>query len=394
MKRRIFAAALCLCLLLGGLNFRVEAASLIANGECGYIGDGGSNIRWWLDSDGTLTISGSGRMGTKFAAYNGKQWDTICDSVKNVVINSGVTTIAMFGGCENVTSITVPKTVTRIASGTFWGCKSLTSVAIPEGVTKIESTTFMGCTNLVSITIPDGVTSIESQAFEGCKSLTNIAIPKNVASIQVSAFRDCTSLLGIWVDADNAAYSNDDRGVLFDKNKTTLICCPSGLSDDYTIPSTVKSIGNSAFYGCVNLTDVTISNSVKSIESSAFFNCTALTSVTIPKSVTSIKNHTFYGCTALTGVVIPDSVASIESCAFYDCTGLTSVVVPDSVTNIGDDAFLGCASLTSACFKGNAPMPQPTKAIISNEQKSGIRKGSNRASTGKVGALLLSVYIV
>ena len=68
-------------------------------------------------------------------------------------------------------------------------------------------------------------------------------------------------------------------------------------------------------------------------------HCTGLTSVTIPDSVTSIGDEAFYNCTRLTSVTIPDSVTSIGNYAFYCCTGLTSVTIPNSVTSIGDNAF-------------------------------------------------------
>jgi len=93
-----------------------------------------------------------------------------------------------------------------------------------------------------------------------------------------------------------------------------------------TIPNSVTSIGNSAFWGCSGLTSVTIPNSVTSIGNSAFRNCSGLTSVTIPNSVTSIGGHAFYNCSSLTSVTIPNSVTTIGDSAFSGCTGLTSVI--------------------------------------------------------------------
>jgi len=121
-----------------------------------------------------------------------------------------------------------------------------------------------------------------------------------------------------------------------------------------TIPNSVTSVGEGAFYECYMLTNVTIGNSITSIGDYAFYGC-SLTSVTIPDSVTSIGNYAFEFCISLTSVSIPGSVTSIGDYAFYGCGSLTSVTIPNNVTNIGQDAFAVCSSLTSAYFQGNAP---------------------------------------
>ena len=120
-----------------------------------------------------------------------------------------------------------------------------------------------------------------------------------------------------------------------------------------TIPYSVTSIGNSAFYKCTGLTSVTIPNSVTSIEAYAFSSCSGLTSIEIPNSVTSIGYQAFYGCSGLTSIEIPNSVTSIGYQAFYGCSGLTSVTIPNSVTSIEEETFKNCSSLTSVTI-GNS----------------------------------------
>ena len=128
------------------------------------------------------------------------------------------------------------------------------------------------------------------------------------------------------------------------------------VSGDVVIPSSVEhnnvtysvtSIGDSAFYGCSDLTSISIPNSVTSIGSSAFRECSGLTSVSIPNSVTSIGNIAFSDCRGLTSVALPNSVTSIGYSAFYHCSGLTSITIPNNVTSIASNTFSGCSSLTS-----------------------------------------------
>ena len=178
-----------------------------------------------------------------------------------------------------------------------------------------------------------------------------MTIPDSVTSIGSGAFSNCAALTGIWVTEGNSHYSSDASGVLFSKDKTTLVQCPGTLAA-CTIPDSVTSIVGYAFDGCASLTSVAIPDGVTSIGHGAFYNCTSLTSVTIPDGVTSIGKGAFYDCTSLTSVTIPDSVTSIDEYAFYDCKSLTSVTIPDSVTSIGDWAFSGCKSLTNVYFTG------------------------------------------
>lgn len=123
--------------------------------------------------------------------------------------------------------------------------------------------------------------------------------------------------------------------------------CMYGTMENVIIPSSVTSIGNSAFEECSNLTSVNIPSSVTSIGNSAFKKCNNLTSISIPNSVITIGNQAFYGCSKLTGVIIPSSVISIGSSSFNLCESLTDIVIPYNLMNIGERAFSYCRKLTS-----------------------------------------------
>ncbi|MBU0714361.1 MAG: leucine-rich repeat domain-containing protein [Verrucomicrobia bacterium] len=332
-------------------------------------------------------------------------------------IPSTVTSIGdeAFKYCTSLTNVSIPNSVVSIGAGAFKNCASLAGVTIGNSVIGIGADAFRQCTRLIAITvdtgnavyssgdgvlfnkskttliqcpggkaggyaIPSSVTSIGADAFFACTSLTSVTIPDSVANIGDCAFNDCASLTAITVGARNAVYSSVD-GVLFNNSKTMLIQYPGGKTGNYTIPSSVASIGAGAFYFCTSLAGVSIPNTVTNIGSEAFYSCTSLTSVTIPDSVISIGAGAFKNCTSLAGVTIGNSVTGIGDDAFWGCTSLTSITVgvynavyssgdgvlfnkskttlvqcpggqagsytiPSTVTSIGDRAFSSCTGLT------------------------------------------------
>lgn len=205
--------------------------------------------------------------------------------------------------------------VKSIGNLTFYSCLHLTDVNISNSVISIGRDAFSACDKLVNVNIPNGLTDIGIRAFERCPSLKNIIIPSSVTSIGNFAFNGCYSLKSIEVAEDNSNYTSED-GVLFNKNKSNLICCPGGKAGEYTIPDFVTSMS-----------------------SGAFSNCRSITKVVIPNTITSIPYGAFTQCYALTDVVIPNSVTSIEDSAFKQCSSLANITIPSSVTNIGTDAF-------------------------------------------------------
>ena len=239
-----------------------------------------------------------------------------------------------FRSCSSLTSVTIPSSVTSIGVCAFLFCTGLTSVTIPSSVTSIEPEAFRGCSSLTSVTIPSSLTSIGRDAFLGCSSLTSVTIPEGVTSIDTSAFYGCSSLTSFVVDSTNQHYSAINN-LLCSKDGKTLVACPRGLTS-VTIPSSVTTIGSSAFYNCTNLWRD--SNGVQ-YESDA-----KVVLIDVPTSL-------------IGEFVIPNSVRFIYSNAFSNCSNLTSVTISASVTSIGGDTFDNCTSLASVIFEG-APLQE------------------------------------
>ena len=316
----------------------------------------------------------------------------------------GTYTVSGIGGYCTDADIVIPPTynggaVTGIGERAFYGRERLTSVKIPDSVTSIGQYAFYNCTGLTSIVIPEGVTTILNKAFYNCTSLTSIALPDSVTSIGTEAFISCYRLKEITVGDGNPYYCAQN-GVLFNQNKTRLICYPAQKTgNSYTIPDSVTSIGDQAFYACTRLTNITIPDSVTRIGYYAFYNCTKLTDIryggytaqwqnivkmsswstgtgeyivtcangTIAKdgTVTIYGEGLVYtqnadGTYTVSGIgtctdadlIIPSTynggtVTAIGERAFYNCMGLTSVKLHAGLTIIGDSAFEGCTSLTS-----------------------------------------------
>jgi hypothetical protein len=269
-----------------------------------------------------------------------------CGGLASMAIPDSVVNIGSFAfdGCFGLTNVKIGDGVASIGNYAFHDCKALTSVTMPDGVTSIGSSAFSGCSGLTSVTIGESVTNIGYSAFSGCHGLANVTIPGNVVSIGNYAFYNCSGLTGFVVDSRNPSFSSLD-GVLFSRDKSTLLVFPGGKQGPYAIPDGVTIIREYAFSGCGGLTDVTIGGDVRNIGLAAFYNCADLAGVTIGASVTNIGNASFRYCSGLESVTIPDNVESIGTWAFCGCSGLTNVTIGASVTSIGSSAFFGCKNL-------------------------------------------------
>ena len=332
MNKRITSLFLMCCLILTLIPVKTHAANIVDSGACG------DNVTWTLDSDGVLTISGTGDMWD--IELDAAPWHDHVPSIKSVIIENGVISIGQnaFFNCTHLLYVSIPSSVSTIGYYAFSGVTNLneievdddnpyfcsingvlfnkdktlliqypagnarTTYSLPAGLLSIGDFAFASCNSLVNVVIPDGVKSIGAFAFSICDSLQSIMIPKSVSSIGDSALAECWSLIDISVDANNQSYCSVD-GVLFNRDKTNLIQYPTGRKNNiYEIPNGTEKIINSAFCLCASLAETTIPDSVKTIETFAFDHCSNLSVVHIGKNVGNIGNYAFGGCNKLTDV--------------------------------------------------------------------------------------------
>ena len=209
------------------------------------------------------------------------------ESASGILYDKGLVTLVQCPAGK-VGAVSIEGTVTRIASYAFSACAGITSIGLPSGLNRIDYSAFSHCTSLTAIVLPSNLTELGNYAFSYCSALTTISIPDNVTYLNKSTFNMCTSLNRIEVGPGNVAYASSD-GMLYDKNKTKLIICPTGLVGSPTISPTTVSIEPRAFYQCTGITEVIVPASVTSIGEQAFYRCTSLANFTILGGVTSIR---------------------------------------------------------------------------------------------------------
>lgn len=275
---------------------------------------------------------------------------TVAAATNTFDFNLTTGTITKYNGTDTV--VVIPSkingvTVTTIGTDAFLGL-NITSVTIPDSVTEIGSNAFAGCTNLTSVnyigdwsklTIQSGNPAVEDAVNA---QLFDFAFTPDNTAVIVTKYNG--------IAADVTIPSRYKGKPVTAINNAVF---PNSAVTSVTIPDSVTSIPDAAFVNCSELTNISIPNSVTYIGLSAFSSCTSLKSITLPSSLRSISEALFFGCSQLTTIQIPDSVSSIQAYAFYNCGKLETIRIPVSVTSIGDYAFDGCPSSMTVTYSGS-----------------------------------------
>ncbi len=339
----------------------------------------GENLTWTLSEDSTLTISGQGAM-TNYGWDDNLQqsvyapWYSIKDSIKSVVINTGVTSIGndAFYDCDSLVSVSLPNTVTKIGMSAFDGCASLKTIVFPNSLTTIGKMAFMD-SGLTSVTLPNSVTSVGSQAFDYCKNLTEPIYNDYLFARLPSGFKGEYSIKeGIKVICDLAFHGCSKlTGVNFPESLIEIgyhAFAECGYLERVTIPKNVKTIADIAFFTTTydkntngdvcELTAINVDsdNPYYASVNGVLYDKNIKTLVqyplgkknyvfTVPNTVDSIGMYACYGA-LFSELNLPNSLKVIHLCAFTACRKLTKLIIPNSVEKIYPGAFQSCLYLT------------------------------------------------
>ena len=193
------------------------------------------------------------------------------------------------------------------------------------------------------------VTTIKTNAFVSAGGIKYVNISKNITTIEKEAFKNLSTLVGFEVSSENSAYSSID-GNLYSKDQSIFYVFAAANTNPVKLPSALKTISDSAFYGATKLKSVTLNDGLETIGDSAFYNCQSLESIVIPNTVTTIGASAFKGCSAIKSVTLSNSLTALNDYTFMQCLKLQSIDIPSSVKTIGTDAFFSCYELSTITF--------------------------------------------
>ena len=358
----------------GSLPAVTIPASVTNIGECVF-GRSEDFVSFSVDPNNPSYFSPNGLLcskdGVLLAGVNGDV--TIPDGIRSVGRYA-------FSMRYELTSVTIPASVTIIGDSAFENCTGLASVSIPSGATEIEGYAFSGCYSVTNVTIPPSVTLIGAEAFSYCGALSMICVARgDTERVKEMLMRSGMDVSGVtFTEVDIPSGSKPDGvydevvdGVTFNftvidgkaslgggSNKATVV--PTSTRGTVKVPATlggcpVTALGRSAFDACSGVTEVILPDGLQDVGSMAFRGCASLQQALLPASVTSVGTGAFTGCTALEELTLPNGLASIGNYAFSYCKSVAAVTVPATVTSIGISAFEGCTGIESVRFNGNVP---------------------------------------
>ena len=353
----------------------IPGGHIYENGFCTRCGEEriltgvcGDDLTWTLNGSGVLTISGTGNM-YDFSYYYEPMipWADHLEEIKSVVVEEGAASIGnfAFSNAANLTSVTLPDTLTLIGESAFRNCGQLADVVWSENLVEVKGFAFMNCTALTSADLGQKVELIGNSAFYGCSGLKEVNLGEILQGINTLAFSGCTSLTEISMPDTVVALGTD---VFNGCTALTTVKLSEGLTNlpaytfnectslvDVTMPEYLTTIGERAFYYCQSLESIDLPFSLIAMDNDAFGHCVKLHDIELPMALSYVGYFAFNGCTSLGNLEFPPNLTYFTGGMFYDCTGLTEIIFPMGTTYVDDDAFAGCTNVKKIVFTGSLP---------------------------------------
>ncbi len=262
------------------------------------------------------------------------------ENITSVIVPEGVESVEHpFTGCSNLSSVSLPNSVTYLGPGTFdytnvkspvlsrdntklfYVPRTFTNYIVPDTVTTINFNTFGHNSNLLSVSLPTGLVNIDDEAFAECTALNSINIPSTVQSIGYRAFYKCSSITDIEIPSRATSLEDEIFSECYKLKNATI-------NEGITI------IPRRTFYGCMSIENVSLPESLIKIGNSAFYECTKLKSIDLPINLETVETSAFQLCTVLDNVIIPTNTKTINNYAFDDCYSLHSILIPSTITHL------------------------------------------------------------
>ena len=392
-SKKLFSILLVAVFVIALLPIGIFAEEeVIDSGSCG------NDLTWTLDGDGTLTISGTGRMPdytTKwgYPAQSSCPWNAYQKTIQALVVKSGVLNISdnafyqcpflatvqieeglisigknAFYQCTGIKELILPSSLQEIGDSAFYCCVSVASFSLPDGIVRIDNRAFAGCGKMNQVTLPSGLSVLESELFSGCESLSEILIPATIAEIKAGVFQGCKNLMSVHVPVSavkiyGSAFSGCqslrdiyyegtkeqwDQAFIYDANQL-LNNTRIHFSDDSSVFIKVCGREGQSINWVISEDNVlNIYGTGEMGYYSVFYSRER--SPYQSGSGDEIFPPWYAYLDTVEKVVISPGITTISACTFGSHKGqsnaIKSVVVPDTVKQIGSCAFTNCSSLT------------------------------------------------
>lgn len=293
-------------------------------------------------------------------AFYGLSQNLTAVTFKGANLGTGVTVGKYaFRDCVALSELTLEagSRLVTLSEGAFYNCYALPSFTVPTSITSIGKHAFYNCYGLKELAFaPNGESlTLGEDAFYGCNGFTKIELPAYISEVP-AFFANCSALTEIVVSEDNPYFTSMD-GVLFNKEMTEILFFPKGKSGEYKLPATVTTIGNGIFMGITGLTKLELPNSLEVIGDEAFknFRMSGETAEFVfygdPNTVADlvIGNNAFESC-YIPALTLPAHTKSLGEYSFYNAYfyNKDSFFLNDGLETIGAYAFYATSSNTNA----------------------------------------------